>query len=522
MEWAQSAWPLIGSAVISASIFLLALRRARLIIGRARKEREEAERERKEAEHVLASVVKRAEEERQRALREAHEEASRLRRKALEELQQKQRELSRLERNLAGKERQILRREEQIKERERLLSEERRALEVARKEVEELRELWKAELMNLANLSPEEGRQLLMKQIEQEFQEEASALAREIEEEAKRKAEQKAREIIATAIARCAPEVVQESTVAVVPLPNDEMKGRIIGREGRNIRYFEKLTGVDLVIDDTPEAVVISSFDPVRREVAKKALERLVSDGRIHPAQIEEAVERAKREVEQEIFEIGERTAQELGVAGLDRTLVRLLGRLKYRTSYGQNVLEHSVEVAQLAGVMAAEIRADVMLVKRAGLLHDVGKAVDIEIEGPHAAIGADLAKRHGEPPEVVHAIEAHHGEVEPETVGAILVQAADSLSASRPGARRESIEHYIQRLERLEAIARSFEGVEKAYAIQAGREVRIIVDSGKVDDLTASRLAREVAKRIEADLRYPGQIKVTIIRETRAVEYAK
>jgi len=491
-------------------------------LSQAQREKEEAEREKREARQILSDARRRAEEDKQRLLREAREEATRLKKRIQEELRQKQQELSRLERRLVDKERQLSRREQQIRERERFLVEEKRALEAAKREVEELRGKWKEELMNLAGLSPEEARRLVLEQVEREAREEAAALLKEIEEEAKRKAEQRAREIIATAIAKCAPEVVQETTVTVVPLPNDEMKGRIIGREGRNIRHFEKLTGVDLIIDDTPEAVVISSFDPVRREVARKALERLVSDGRIHPAQIEEAVERAKREVEREIFEVGERTVQELGIRGLDRTLIRLLGRLKYRTSYGQNVLEHSIEVAQLAASMASEIGADSTLAKRAGLLHDIGKAVDIEVEGPHAAIGADLARRHGEPPAVVHAIEAHHGEVEPRTVEAVLVQAADALSASRPGARRESIEHYIQRLERLEAIARSFDGVEKAYAIQAGREVRIIVDPGKVDDLSASRLAREIAKRIESELRYPGQIKVTVIRETRAVEYAK
>ncbi len=510
--------PLVASSVVSLVLLLLSLRVAKRIILRAREAEKEAKRQREEARRTLEDARRRGRDEYQRLLKQARQEGDRLKREAREMLSDAQRR----ERRLEERERQLSRREQQLRDREQMLHRERERLERERKEVEELKSKWKEELMSVAALSEEEARQLLLKQVEQEIRDEANALIRQIEEQAKEQAEQRAREIIATAIAKCAPEAAQDSTVTVVSLPNDEMKGRIIGREGRNIRHFEKLTGVDLIIDDTPEAVVISSFDPIRREIARVALERLVADGRIHPAQIEEAVEKARREVERRIFRAGEEAAQEVGVMGIDRTLIRLLGRLAFRTSYGQNVLQHSIEVAQLAAAMAAELGADVALAKRAGLLHDIGKAVDIEVEGPHAAIGADLAKKHGESPAVVHAIEAHHGDVEPKTVEAVLVQAADALSASRPGARRESIEHYIQRLERLEAIASAFDGVEKAYAIQAGREVRIIVDPGKVDDLAAARMAKEIAKRIEQELKYPGQIKVVVIRETRAVEHAK
>jgi ribonuclease Y len=374
----------------------------------------------------------------------------------------------------------------------------------------------------VAQLSLEEARQLVIQQAIEEAREILNRQVRELEQQVREEAHQRARMILATAIQRIASEYVAEATVTVVPLPSDDMKGRIIGREGRNIRALEQATGVDLIVDDTPEAVTLSSFDPVRREIARRALLKLIQDGRIHPARIEEVVEKTRQEVEQIIWEEGERAALEAGVQGLHPDLIRLLGRLRFRTSYGQNVLQHSIEVALIAGALAAELGADVNVAKTAGLLHDIGKAVDHEVEGPHALIGADIARRLGRSAKIVHAIAAHHGEEEPRTVEAFIVAAADAISGARPGARREMLEAYIKRLEALESVATSFPGVQKAYAIQAGREVRILVKPDQIDDYGALRLARDVVKKIQDTLDYPGQIKVTVIRETRAIDYAR
>lgn len=378
------------------------------------------------------------------------------------------------------------------------------------------------ELERLSGLTSDEAKDLLLNDIKKEIAHESAIMIKEMESKAREESEKKAREIISCAIQKCAADHVAESTVTVVTLPNDEMKGRIIGREGRNIRTLETLTGIDLIIDDTPEAVVLSGFDPIRREVARITLEKLIVDGRIHPARIEEMVEKAKKEVDNVIREEGEQAAFETGIHGLHPELIKLLGRLKYRTSYGQNVLRHSIEVAHLAGVMAAELGADIKIAKRAGLLHDIGKAVDHEVEGPHVDIGVDLARRYKESREILHAIAAHHGDTEPQTVEAVLVQAADAISAARPGARRETLEAYIKRLEKLEEIANSFDGIEKSYAIQAGRELRIMVKPEDIRDDEIIHTAREIVKRIESELDYPGQIKVNVIRETRSVEYAK
>jgi ribonuclease Y len=389
-------------------------------------------------------------------------------------------------------------------------------------DTENLKKQEMKELERISALTLDEAKELLLGEIKAEVEQDAARRIRDIEAEAKAEADRRARDIIATAIQRYAADQVAESTVSVVPLPNDEMKGRIIGREGRNIRALEQATGVDLVVDDTPEAVILSAYDPVRREIARVALNKLILDGRIHPGRIEEVVAKAKLEVEAVIVEEGEQVALKAGVHGLGPEFIRTLGRLKWRTSYGQNVMMHSLEVAHLSAMMAAELGADVNVARTAGLLHDIGKAVDHDVEGPHALIGADIAKRLGRSPKIVHAIAAHHGEEEPTTVEAIIVQAADAISGARPGARRETLESYVKRLEALETVANSFEGVDKSFAIQAGREVRIIVRPDAIDDLAAIRLARDICKKIEESLEYPGQIRVTVIRETRAVDYAK
>ncbi len=475
-----------------------------------------------EATRIINEAIRSGESRKKEMLLEVKEEIHRSRTEYEKEAKERRAELTKQERRLQQKEESLDKKADSFEHKEEELA--RRMTEVAQAQAlaEEVRLQHLATLEKISGLSQEQAKQYLLKTVEEEVRHETAMKIKEIEQQMKDEADEKAREILSIAIQRCAADHAAEATVSVVPLPNDEMKGRIIGREGRNIRTLETITGVDLIIDDTPEAITVSSFDPVRREIARLALEKLIVDGRIHPTRIEDCVEKARRDVDRTIREEGERACYETGVHNLNPELVKILGRQKYRTSYGQNVLNHSIEVAHIAGLMASELGIDVAMAKRAGLLHDLGKSIDHEVEGSHVQLGADLARKYKENPVVVNAIEAHHGDVEPKTVIAVLVQAADAVSAARPGARRENVENYIRRLQKLEVLTGSYPGVEKAFAIQAGREVRIMVKPEEVTEDNMILLARDIAKKIEAELEYPGQIKVNVIRETKAVEFAK
>lgn len=471
---------------------------------------------------LIEDAQKKAEAIRKETVLEAKEEVHKLRNEFDKETKERRNEQAKLERRLLQREESLDKKNDAVEQKEQQLDRKLKDISKTKEDISKLRDQQIEQLERIADLTSDQAKGLLLEKVESEARHDMAVMLRDIELKAKDEAEKKARNILSLAIQRCAADHVAETTISVVALPNDEMKGRIIGREGRNIRALETATGIDLIIDDTPEAVILSGFDPVRREVARVALEKLIIDGRIHPARIEEMVNKAKKEVDNQIREAGDAAVFDVGIHSLHPELVKLLGRLRYRTSYGQNVLKHSLEVAHLAAIMAEEIGANAKLAKRAGLLHDIGKAVDHEMEGSHAQLGADLAAKYKENADVVNAIAAHHQDVEAKTVEAVLVQAADAVSAARPGARRESFDNYVKRLEALEEIANSFNGVEKSYAVQAGREVRIIVRPEDVDEVGTTLMARDIVKKIEKDLDYPGQIKVNVIRETRAVDYAK
>lgn len=475
-----------------------------------------------EAENIKLEAKKAAEATKKEVLVEAKEEALKTKNEVEKECRERKNEVQRLEKRLTQKEDALDKKSNSLEKKEELLSSRLEKIEAERKELESFKDKQIAELERISGLTSEQAKDYILDTVKEEVQHETAVMIKEMESEAKQESDKKAKEIIASAIQRCAADHVAETTVSVVNLPNDEMKGRIIGREGRNIRTLEQLTGINFIIDDTPEAVILSGYDAMKREIARIALEKLIIDGRVHPARIEEMVEKARKEVESIIKEEGESASFETGVHGLHPELIRLLGKMKYRTSYGQNVLQHSIEVSELCGIMAAELGVDVVLAKRAGLLHDIGKSVDHDIDGTHIELGVALCKKYHESPIIINAVEAHHGDVEPQSIIAVLVQAADAISAARPGARRETIETYIKRLQSLEGIADSFDGVEKSFAIQAGRELRVMIIPEKISDDGLVLLARDISKRIENELEYPGNIKVSLIRETRATDYAK
>ena len=474
------------------------------------------------AREIIDDALKTAETKKKEALLEVKEESIKTKNELEKETKERRAELQRYEKRVLSKEESLDKRSAAIEQRETAFTAKETAMKQREAEVEELSQKRVQELERISGLTSEQAKEYLLKTVEEDVKHDTAKMIKELEAQAKEEADKKAKEYVVTAIQRCAADHVAETTISVVQLPSDEMKGRIIGREGRNIRTLETLTGVELIIDDTPEAVVLSGFDPIRREVARIALEKLIVDGRIHPARIEEMVEKAQKEVDTMIREEGEAAALEVGVHGIHPELIKLLGRMKFRTSYGQNALKHSIEVAQLSGLLAGEIGLDVRVAKRAGLLHDIGKSIDHDVEGSHIQIGVDLCRKYKESATVINAVEAHHGDVEPKTLVACIVQAADAISAARPGARRENLENYIKRLEKLEEIANSFDGVEKCFAVQAGREIRIMVRPEVISDDQMTIIARDIVNKIESEMEYPGQIKVNIIRESRAVDYAK